>query len=108
MSHKLTKKQTLILDYISDFISENDTSPSYREIAAALNLASVASVAEHINNLIEKGYLKKNPGAARSLEIIDNSHTETVELFRTHIYLATPEEKKILEKAANILGLELG
>ena len=107
MNSKLTKKQTLILNFISDFIMENDAVPSYREIAAGLNLSSVASVAEHVNNLIEKGYLKKTPGAARSLEVVDNSHKETIELFKTAIYLATPENKQILLKAAKILNLDL-
>ena len=107
MNSKLTKKQTLILNFISDFMLENDASPSYREIAAGLNLSSPASVAEHVNNLIDKGFLKKVPGAARSLEVIDNSHRETVELFKTHIYLATPENKQILLKAAKILDLNL-
>lgn len=104
----MTKKQMLILDFIANYIAENDASPSYREIASALNLSSVASVAEHVNNLIDKGFLKKVPGAARSLEVIDNEHRETVELFKTRIYIATPEEKKILEKAAELLDLDLG
>lgn len=107
MNQNLTKKQTLILEFISAFMNENDASPSYREIAAGLNLASTASVAEHIDNLVDKGFLKKVPGAARSLEIIDNSHKETVELFKNRIYIATPEEKKVLEKAAKLLNLDL-
>lgn len=107
MNQKLTKKQMLILDFIAGFMAENDSSPSYREIAAGLNLSSVSSVAEHVENLVDKGFLKKVPGAARSLEIIDNSHRETVELFKTGIYLATPENKQVLLKAAKILGLNL-
>ncbi len=67
---KPTKKQTLLLEYIADFTASNDFSPSYREIAAALGLSSVSAVAEHIDNCVAAGHLKKIPGAARSLEVV--------------------------------------
>ena len=56
---------------------------------------------------MEKGVLKKVPGAARSLEILDYKHEETVELFKTRMMTCNEEEKKTLEKAAEILGLDL-
>ena len=107
MSIKLTKKQTVLLNFLQDFTDENGYSPSYREIMSGLGLSSVSAVAEHIDNLAEKGIIKKVPGAARSLEILDFRHTETVELFRVKIATATPEETAILLKAANILDLDL-
>lgn len=88
-------------------MDENGYSPSYREIMAGLELSSVSAVAEHIDNLVAKGVLKKNPGAARSLEVLDYQHTETVELFRARLLGATEEEKKILFQAADLLGLDL-
>lgn len=107
MNNHPTKKQLLILDFISNFISENDVSPSYREIAAGVGLSSIASVAEHVNNLIEKGFLKKSPGAARSLEVVNVTNLEVCQLFRKRLISATPEEQKILQKAAKILGINL-
>jgi repressor LexA len=68
---KPTKKQTLILEFIRDFTDAHGYSPSYREIQAGMNLRSISAVAEHIDNCIERGYLRKTPGAARSLEILD-------------------------------------
>ena len=68
---KLTKKQLAVLDFIQDFTEENNYSPSYREIQAGLGLSSVSAVAEHVDNLVSKGVIKKVPGAARSLEILD-------------------------------------
>ena len=105
---KITKKQQALLNYLQDFNEENGYSPSYREIQAGLGLSSVSAVAEHIDNLVEKGVLKKVPGAARSLEILDYKHEETVELFKVRMVDATEEEKKILMGAAEILGLDLG
>lgn len=107
MKNKLTKKQSLIIEFIGEFTNRQGVSPSYREIATALGLSSVSAVAEHIDNLVKKGALKKVPGAARSLEIIDTSYPETTELFKFHLANAEPEEEKILRQAADILGLEL-
>ncbi len=107
MKIKLTKKQALIIEFINDFTATHGVSPTYREIMTALGLSSVSAVAEHIDNLCTKGALKKVPGTARSLEVIDITHPETVELFRQNLTTATPEEKKILYEAAMILGLDL-
>lgn len=104
---KLTKKQMLIIDFIGDYIATHGVSPTYREIMTALGLSSVSAVAEHIDNLVKKGALKKSSGEARSLEIIDLTHPETVELFHHYLITATPEEAETLNAAAKILGLEL-
>ena len=95
MTVKLTKKQLAVLNYLQDFTEEKGYSPSYREMVAGLGLSSVSAVAEHVENLVEKGVLKKVPGAARSLEILDYKHEETVELFKVRMMDCTEEEKKI-------------
>ena len=108
MAVKLTKKQLAVLDFLQDFAEEKGYSPTYREIMSGLGLSSVSAVAEHINNLIDKGVLKNVPGAARSLEVLDYKHEETVELFKVKMLGVSEEDKKILEKAAEILGIDLG
>ena len=65
----LTKRQTEILSFIRQFIEENEYAPSYREIAASLSLSSVATVAEYISVLEQKGYLNKDTSCARSLQL---------------------------------------
>ena len=65
MTTKLTKKQALIIEFISDYTGSHGVSPTYREIMTALGLSSVSAVAEHIDNLVKKRALKKVPGAAR-------------------------------------------
>ena len=107
MSLKLTKKQLALLNFLEDFTEENGYSPSYREIMTGMGLSSVSAVAEHIDNLISKGVLKKVPGAARSLEILDYKHEETVALFKATLTKCSDEEKIILGKAAEILGVDL-
>ena len=107
MTLELTKKQTLILNFISEFTKTNNYSPSYREIMSGLGLTSVSAVAEHIDNLVAKGALRKVPGASRSLEVVTSNYPEFVALFRERILIATEEEKTILLKAAKLLELEL-
>ena len=106
-SQKLTKKQLALLNFLEDFTEEKGLSPSYREIQAGLGLSSVSAVAEHIDNLVAKGVLKKVPGAARTLEILDYKHEDTVNFFKAKLIDCTDEEKEILLKAAEILDIEV-
>ena len=104
---KLTKKQLAVLDFIRDFTEENGHSPSYREICEGIGLSSVSAVAEHIDNLVAKGALRKTSGEARSLEVLDYKHTETVNLFKLRMADVGSEEQATLIRAAEILGLDL-
>ena len=107
MSNKLTKKQLAVLNFLEDFIAENGYAPTYREIQAELGLSSVSAVAEHIDNLVAKGAVRRVEGAARSLEVLDYRHEDTVNLIKTRLAEVNEEEREILTKAAKILGLDL-
>ena len=109
MTIKLTKKQKQIVDFLVDFTEANNYSPTYREIMSGLGLSSVSAVAEHIDNLVGLGVVKKTPGAARSLEVIYDSHPETVALFNEKLNSADLSEEEIetLLKAAALLDLDL-
>jgi SOS-response transcriptional repressor LexA len=110
---KPTKKQTLLLEFINDFTKLNNYSPSYREIMAALNLKSVSAVAEHIDNCVAAGFLKRVPGTARSLEIVPPlDYTQTIELFHIKIHeleqkSGTKEDIQTLRSAAKLLEIDL-
>lgn len=69
MPDPLTPKQKAILTYIEQYVDNHDYAPSYREIGDALELRSVATVAEHIEVLKRKGYLHKEPTLARSVQL---------------------------------------
>lgn len=130
--NKPTKKQQALLKYIDEYVTANGVSPSYRDIQQALNLRSVSAVAEHINNCVAAGFLKKVPNTARSLEVIPlEDHKETQQLIKRKIIeleeklaatvdndgeVKEPSEAKkaaihddiiTLKAAAKILGLEL-
>ena len=69
MDMALTKRQKDVLDFIAGFVEENGYSPSYEEIAHALNLASLATVHKHITALAEKKYLQRGANQSRSVDI---------------------------------------
>jgi len=69
----ITKRQKEILDYIKEFISENGYSPTLEEIKGMLKLSAVSTVHQHINALIDKGYIKKADNLARAIEINDET-----------------------------------
>ena len=89
-----TKKQRELLTFIEAFIAEHGYSPSYREIMAGLNYASVATVALHVNNLIKRGHIRKRDYSARSLEVV----TEPSELPIKTNQIKAGEEKWLVEK----------
>ena len=107
MGIKLTKKQTIVYQYIADFIDSQGYSPSYRDICAGLGLSSVSAVAEHVDNLVRLGALRKVPGTARSLEVVDITYPETTALFRQKMAGAKEEDLVILRQAASILGIDI-
>ena len=65
----LTKRQKEVLDFIADFVEQNGYSPSYEELAQALNLASLATVHKHIQALESRNYLRRQFNHSRSLDV---------------------------------------
>jgi len=76
----LTKRQSEVLDYVKQFIDSNEYAPSYREIAKSLSLSSVATVAEYINVLEQKGYITKQSSCARALQLTPAWDERTFEI----------------------------
>jgi repressor LexA len=65
----LTQRQKQVLDFLADFVETKGYSPSYEEIANALDLASLATVHKHISALETKHYVKRSFNQSRSLEV---------------------------------------
>ncbi|MDO4870530.1 MAG: hypothetical protein Q3996_00310 [Candidatus Saccharibacteria bacterium] len=107
---KISKKQKVLLDYIDGFVIGQGFSPSYREIAEALGYKSIATVAEHVNNLVMMNYLRKVDGSARSLEIVKNTdHYQPLELKdQINIRLQQLDELELntVRKAFRILNID--
>ena len=115
-----TKKQRVLLKFIQDFSIDHEYSPSYREIQRAMGLKSVSAVAEHIDNCVKAGFLKKIPNAARTLEVIPlETHEETQKLFAKKLadlnekLAKNPDDSSLkddittLKSAAKLLGIAI-
>ncbi len=96
-----TKKQQQLLDFIAEFTMTHRASPSYREIMTGMGYSSVATVAEHIKNLTEKGLLQKADFQARSVELVKPT-VYTVD-FEQEISVSSPDEAVILQRAWDIM-----
>ncbi|MBI2587915.1 transcriptional repressor LexA [Candidatus Azambacteria bacterium] len=67
----LTKRQKEILNFIEEFLKENEYSPSLQEIGEHFGLSSVATIHQHVEALRRKGYLAKEANQSRSLHLAD-------------------------------------
>ena len=67
----LTSRQTEVLDYIRDTHKRRGYPPTVRDIGEALGMRSPSTVHFHLNALIEKGWLRREPGKPRAIQIIE-------------------------------------
>ena len=79
----LTKKQLELLRFLEKKINSSGVSPSFEEMKFALGLRSKSGIHRLICALEERGFLRKLPHRARSIEIlrspsslIGSKHTE--------------------------------
>jgi repressor LexA len=76
----LTKRQKEILDFIGEYLEREGYAPSLEEIGVRFGLSSVATVHKHVQNLVDKGLLRKAWNRSRSLEVVDQSGGGAVEI----------------------------
>lgn len=103
----LTPKQKQIYDFIKKYSEKKGISPSQEEIAKKFKLA-VSTIHEHLSALERKGYIKKEPGHARTIEIIEPSKNtglvkipllgtiaagQPIEAIQTNETIAVPKNK---------------
>lgn len=75
---KLTEKQEYILQILKQLKAKNGYSPTVREIGEAANLHSPATIHFHLQQLEEKGFIKKNSKKNRTIELlVPNEFIET-------------------------------
>ena len=67
----LTKRQKEVFDFIREYLEREGYAPSLEEIGERFGLSSVATVHKHVQNLVEKGLLRKAWNRSRSIEIVE-------------------------------------
>lgn len=77
---KLTNRQNEILEYIKKYIVSNGYPPTVREIAKAMGVSSPATIHAHLENLEEKGVIKKESTKNRAIELlVENEYIDNNE-----------------------------
>lgn len=68
----LTKRQKEVFDFIKYYIQDNGISPTINEIKKKFKLNALSTAHQHIETLVNKGYLKKGDNFSRGIEIKGN------------------------------------
>jgi DNA (cytosine-5)-methyltransferase 1 len=76
----LTKRQKQIFDYIKSFIEKKGFSPTLEELRKHLKLNALSGVYQHVNALIEKGYMTRDEHVTRGLGIRDFGQVDTMDI----------------------------
>ena len=71
MALVIYKRQSQILDFIKQHIQSKGSAPTLREIAEAIGVSSLATVHEHLQELVTKGLIKRKGGKVRRIELKD-------------------------------------
>ena len=73
MNTDISDRQKKILSYITDHITDYGYPPTIREIASATGLSSSATVHAHLSKLEKTGYIKREKGSPRTIELMKNN-----------------------------------
>ena len=71
----LTKRQREIYEFIRQFIASKGYAPSIAEVGRHFHLTSPATVHKHLQNLAQKGLIKRSWNRSRAIEIIPGADT---------------------------------
>lgn len=64
---ELTKREQEVFDYVVQFRKNKRFSPSMRQIALGVGLASVSTVHHHVHSITQKGWFLPYTGAPGSI-----------------------------------------
>ena len=66
----MTRRQKEMLDYLREYIEGRGYAPTLEEIGRNFRLTSLATVHKHLQNLEQKGLIRRVPNHCRALEIV--------------------------------------
>ncbi|MBK16609.1 MAG: repressor LexA [Prochlorococcus sp. SP3034] len=70
-SENLTDAQNELLNWIENYVSDFNHSPSIRQMMNAMNLKSPAPIQSRLKHLQDKGYISWQEGKARTLQLVN-------------------------------------
>lgn len=69
----LSPRQRVVYEFVVEFRAKHGYAPTHREIAHGVGIGSTNGVAEHLQRIVRKGYLRFEPMLARGLVIVDDA-----------------------------------
>ena len=66
----LSERQSAILDYIANFLDDNDYPPTIRDIQNALGISSTSVVDYNLKVLEQRNYIRRNRNISRGIEVM--------------------------------------
>lgn len=66
----LSPRQKDVLEYLREFLDSNGYPPTLREIARHLDISGTVAVVRHLEALEKKGWIRRQPGAFRSISLV--------------------------------------
>ncbi|MGH2350586.1 MAG: transcriptional repressor LexA [Chloroflexota bacterium] len=75
----LTERQRRVLELIAERTAEAGRPPTLREIGQELGIASTNGVRDHLQALIEKGYLRRDERSARGIRLLRSADGEVLD-----------------------------
>lgn len=90
----LTPRQQQVLELIQSEIRERGYPPTVREIASRLRLAGPKSAKQHLDALVTKGVLRRQPNRPRALQVVGVASTlgaRAVPILRPTVAQSSPD-----------------
>lgn len=79
MTIGLTVRQQDVLEFIRTWIADHRYPPTIRDIQKPFGIKSTNGVKVHLDALEKKGYIYRNPGISRGIELTDNAERKEYE-----------------------------
>ena len=105
---KLTRRQSEILEFLRDTHHYEGTTPTYREIAAHFGFKSPKAAADHVYALEKKGYIRRNSGRSRGIELLPTTKKTLNEIITVPILGSIPAgiPEELIENSNGVLSLD--
>jgi repressor LexA len=82
MARELSERQQKMLEFIREFIGEQQFPPSIREIGEQVGISSTSVVKYNLDALEKKGYIERDPEISRGIRLVEELFGRVVDLIQ--------------------------
>ncbi|MGD8397806.1 MAG: transcriptional repressor LexA [Anaerolineae bacterium] len=85
MAENLSERQQGILEFIRDFIWENQFPPTIRQIGEEVGISSTSVVKYNLDALERKGYIERDPEISRGIRLVGDMFDRAMDVVRVPV-----------------------